>query len=102
MKESILHWHPIFAARRLLLQLLTIILGALLSSGARAADTPELTVSVDEPGHRISPMLYGLMTEEINHSYDGGLYAELIANRIFRDTHIPSPPRRRGFWVERP
>jgi alpha-N-arabinofuranosidase len=25
------------------------------------------------------------MTEEINHSYDGGLYAELIRNRIFMD-----------------
>ena len=25
------------------------------------------------------------MTEEINHSYDGGLYAELIRNRNFRD-----------------
>jgi len=30
-------------------------------------------------------MLYGLMTEEINHSYDGGLYAELIQNRAFMD-----------------
>ena len=30
-------------------------------------------------------MLYGLMTEEINHAYDGGLYAELIRNRIFKD-----------------
>ena len=30
-------------------------------------------------------MLYGLMTEEINHSYDGGLYAELIRNRAFKD-----------------
>lgn len=30
-------------------------------------------------------MLYGLMTEEINHSYDGGLYAELIRNRAFLD-----------------
>jgi alpha-L-arabinofuranosidase len=30
-------------------------------------------------------MLYGLMTEEINHSYDGGLYAELIQNRTFKD-----------------
>ncbi|HVW84192.1 MAG TPA: alpha-L-arabinofuranosidase C-terminal domain-containing protein, partial [Bryobacteraceae bacterium] len=27
---------------------------------------------------------YGLMTEEINYSYDGGLYAELIRNRTFR------------------
>ena len=25
------------------------------------------------------------MTEEINFSYDGGLYAELIRNRTFRD-----------------
>src|SRR2546423_5023795 len=26
------------------------------------------------------------MTEEINFSYDGGLYAELIQNRIFKNT----------------
>jgi alpha-N-arabinofuranosidase len=32
----------------------------------------------------VSPMLYGLMTEEINHSYDGGLYAEMVENRTFR------------------
>ena len=25
------------------------------------------------------------MTEEINYSYDGGLYAELIRNRVFKD-----------------
>ena len=34
----------------------------------------------------VSPTLYGMMTEEINHSYDGGLYAELIQNRTFRGT----------------
>jgi alpha-N-arabinofuranosidase len=28
--------------------------------------------------------LYGLMTEEINHAYEGGLYAELISNNTFR------------------
>ena len=28
--------------------------------------------------------LYGLMTEEINHSYEGGLYAELLSNNTFR------------------
>jgi len=33
----------------------------------------------------VSPAFYGLMTEEINHSYDGGLYAELIQNRTFQD-----------------
>src|SRR5215470_7685307 len=44
-----------------------------------------LTVSVDRPGAKIDPIFYGLMNEEINFSYDGGLYAELIRNRTFRD-----------------
>jgi alpha-N-arabinofuranosidase len=32
----------------------------------------------------VSPMLYGLMTEEINYSYEGGLYGELVRNRTFQ------------------
>src|SRR5215471_3149213 len=44
-----------------------------------------ITVHADRPGPKIDPMFYGLMTEEINFSYDGGLYAELIRNRTFRD-----------------
>ncbi len=43
-----------------------------------------LTISADKPVHAVSPTLYGLMTEEINYSYDGGLYAELVRNRTFR------------------
>jgi alpha-N-arabinofuranosidase len=31
-------------------------------------------------------MLYGLMTEEINFSYEGGLYGELIRNRTFKSS----------------
>jgi alpha-N-arabinofuranosidase len=46
---------------------------------------PALTVDAGHPSGKVSPMLYGLMTEEINHSYDGGLYAELIRNRAFLD-----------------
>ncbi|MBE7159090.1 MAG: alpha-N-arabinofuranosidase, partial [Rhodospirillales bacterium] len=34
----------------------------------------------------VSPMLYGMMTEEINHAFDGGLYAEMVQNRTFRGT----------------
>ena len=49
------------------------------------AQTTKLTLDFTKPGVSVSPMLYGLMTEEINHSYDGGLYAELIRNRIFKD-----------------
>ena len=49
------------------------------------AQKTSLTLDLSKPGAKVSPMLYGLMTEEINHSYDGGLYAELIRNRIFKD-----------------
>lgn len=50
------------------------------------AQKTTLTLDLGKPGADVSPMLYGLMTEEINHSYDGGLYAELIRNRIFKDS----------------
>jgi alpha-N-arabinofuranosidase len=43
------------------------------------------TVDATHPVGKVSPKLYGLMTEEINHAYDGGLYAELIHNRAFLD-----------------
>ncbi|RYY30611.1 MAG: alpha-N-arabinofuranosidase, partial [Sphingobacteriaceae bacterium] len=45
----------------------------------------KLTLHLDQSKTKVSPQLYGLMTEEINYSYDGGLYAELIRNRIFKD-----------------
>src|SRR4051812_16689656 len=43
-----------------------------------------LSVDLSRTKAPVSPTLYGLMTEEINYSYDGGLYAELIRNRTFR------------------
>ncbi|MEZ0324469.1 MAG: carbohydrate binding domain-containing protein, partial [Fimbriimonas sp.] len=45
----------------------------------------QLTLDLGKPGVEVSPMLYGQMTEEINYSYDGGLYAELVRNRAFRN-----------------
>jgi alpha-N-arabinofuranosidase len=44
-----------------------------------------VTLDLSRPGIPVSTHLYGLMTEEINYSYDGGLYAELVRNRAFRD-----------------
>jgi alpha-N-arabinofuranosidase len=49
------------------------------------ASNPTFTVDASRSVGQVSPTLYGLMTEEINHSYDGGLYAELIQNRAFLD-----------------
>jgi alpha-N-arabinofuranosidase len=45
------------------------------------AQTPSLIVQVDHPTAQVSPTLYGLMTEEINFSYDGGIYPELVRDR---------------------
>jgi alpha-L-arabinofuranosidase len=54
------------------------------------AGQPTLTIEADKSVAQVSPTLYGLMTEEINHSYDGGLYAELVQNRAFLDSsHSP-------------
>ena len=64
---------------------LTACCCVLLAIVAIAQQPVTLTVRVDQPGAKIDPIFYGLMTEEINFSYDGGLYAELIRNRTMRD-----------------
>jgi alpha-N-arabinofuranosidase len=46
---------------------------------------PTIAIDAAAPSGKVSPLFYGLMTEEINHSYDGGLYAELVQNRAFLD-----------------
>ena len=43
--------------------------------------TPSLSVQANHPTAKVDPLFNGLMTEEINFSYDGGLYAELIRDR---------------------
>jgi len=64
-----------------------------------STSTPQLVVHVDRPGAKIDPMFYGLMTEEINHAYDGGLYAELIQNRTFQDPPNPDRPHDPVHWA---
>jgi alpha-N-arabinofuranosidase len=46
------------------------------------AQKPSLAIQVNKPTVKISPTFYGLMTEEINFSYDGGLYGELVRDRV--------------------
>lgn len=36
----------------------------------------------------LAPLLYGWMIEDINHSIDGGLYAEMITNRAFQGSTV--------------
>ena len=73
--------------------LLPLLAGLALATQAAAqgaaAQTPApvITVKTDQVTAKMSPTLYGLMTEEINFSYEGGLYGELLRNRAFKDVH---------------
>lgn len=62
--------------------LATAILAVLASSWSLSAQTPSLSIQADHPTATVNPLFYGLMTEEINFSYDGGLYGELVRDRV--------------------
>ncbi len=64
----------------------SIMLAGLCLLGALCAQS-QVTIHVDlaKPGHVVSPTLYGIFFEDINHAADGGLYAELIRNRSFEE-----------------
>ena len=53
---------------------------------AAQAPSAHLTIAPNQIVSPVSPTLYGMMTEEINHAFDGGLYAEMVQNRTFRGT----------------
>ncbi len=68
-------------------------LSSLPMQGIRADVKANLDIDLSKHGPVIPPTFGGLMTEEINHSYDGGLFAELVQNRTFQD---PAPRRPQG------
>ncbi|KAK3994491.1 alpha-L-arabinofuranosidase A [Cladorrhinum sp. PSN332] len=60
-------------------------LRALLGLLALSPFTSAINLSVSSKGGNVTtPIAYGLMHEDINNSGDGGIYAELIANRAFQ------------------
>src|SRR4051812_5209883 len=69
------------------LPLLTLGLLALNAPVLAQTAIPAITIKGDQVSAHVSPMLYGLMTEEINYSYEGGLYGELLRNRSFKGGH---------------
>jgi len=60
----------------------------LLSAQVPSTPTAQLAIDTANIVSPVSPTLYGMMTEEINHAFDGGLYAELIQNRTFRGSWV--------------
>ena len=64
----------------------SLVLATTLATNAQPA---KISVAVDQPGHRISPTLWGIFFEDINLSADGGIYPELVRNRSFEDADKP-------------
>jgi len=54
------------------------LLALALSSTKGWCQDSAITVDLSHPGAKISPSLYGIFFEEINHAGEGGLYAELL------------------------
>ena len=59
------------------------VLGA--SAIKQLAGPGTLSVDASQAGPRINPTQFGEFLEEINHSGDGGIYAELIRNRDLKE-----------------
>ena len=69
----------------------TFLLSAVLATAMAANAQVTINVDASNPGIKVSPNLYGIFFEDINHAADGGLYAELISNRSFEDADKDIP-----------
>lgn len=70
-----------------------LLLCSCLSFSVGAQGNTTLTPEFGQSRALVSPMLCEIMTEEMNHSYDRWMYAEMIRNRIFKDD-----PKNPAYW----
>ncbi len=76
----------------------------------KRSEREDYLLKIDAAGPRraISPSLYGVFFEDINHAGEGGLYAEMVLNRDFEINTLPKGAswagnllRTAGGWHER-
>lgn len=67
-----------------------MMLGGLFSLLSCNQPVDVVTIDLSKEEAEIPSSLYGIFFEEITHSGDGGLYAEMIRNRGFEDGTLPS------------
>jgi alpha-L-arabinofuranosidase len=86
----------------------TLLCALLALAGMRLQAQYRVRVDAAAPRVTVSPSLYGIFFEEINHSGEGGLYAEMVLNRDFEITNLPDGAawagnllRTRSGWHER-
>jgi alpha-N-arabinofuranosidase len=70
-----------------------ILFAASVATGFAQSNAPATSIQIqaDKVTAKMPPTFYGLMTEEINFAYEGGLYGELIRNRTFKSDSLPQP-----------
>jgi len=64
-------------------------------AAAQSGNPVNLQIHADQITAHMPPTFHGLMTEEINYAFEGGLYAELIRNRNFKET-VPARTNRQN------
>lgn len=82
--------------KRQFFTLIGIIFPLFLWSGDSNNKRDTIFIDLQKKGANISPSMYGIFFEEINHAGDGGLYAELVQNRSFEDGQLPEGFSLRG------
>ena len=73
---------PLLPSSRRALRFATALAAAVFAHASPAAPAT-ISVRAGQPGHAVSPLLWGIFFEDINLSADGGLYPELVRNRSF-------------------
>ena len=79
----------------LLIAVASVITVACAPEGTTTEAQDKIIVNIAQKGAEISPSMYGVFFEEINHSGDGGLLAELVENKSFEDLEMPE-----GYYAE--
>jgi len=83
-------WRNAFRRNRIVAPIVGLTVAAHAAEPRTPPPSPlAITVQTGARGVPASPNLFGVFFEEINHAGDGGLYAELVRNRTFkeRDAH---------------
>jgi len=79
------------ARHRIGLRLAGLALVWIAAARLSAAETGgAITIDATQPRTKVSPSLYGIFFEEINHAGEGGLYAEMVQNRDFEINTLPA------------
>ena len=84
--------HPTKTLTRPMASIMSAAAAGILFSSAPAfaqENPPVIQIQAGKVTAAMPPTFYGLMTEEINYSYEGGLYGELIRNRTFKSDALP-------------